>query len=140
MSGTIGRVATLAISDDDVEANYVDIGKVTSNSFDFANDLADCTNNDSGGFKEAIYADSQATVDLEANYDESNTAQSDLVDAEFSKLKKWVRFRHNTGPGLKEFRFQANFADLTIDTSTGDVETLSVSIESTGVVIKAAQT
>jgi len=138
MTTKIGRLAKVAISDTD--SSYTDIGKITSASLSFAHDIADETNNDSGGYKEAQYADSQASLDLSFKYDSADSGQAELLTGHAAKSKKWVRFRPDETAGELEYRFQATIDDATVDTETGSVEDGSATISSTGTVTKATQT
>jgi hypothetical protein len=138
MATKIGRNAKVAISDDGI--TYVDIGKVTSASMSFASDMADETNNDSGGFKDEQPADSQAVIELSGKADVTDTGQVALSDCAFLKTKKYFRFRSHTNPGDPEFVFQGHASDFSNDTETGAVEDLSATITSSGTVTKQAQT
>lgn len=137
MATIIGRNLKVAISDDDI--TYVDLGRVLDGSLDVADDIADETTNDSGGFKEGKYADSQATLDVTLKYDSANAGQINLINAKTAKQQKFFRFRPEETSGELEWRFKANIPSLTVDTSTGEVEEMSATMESTGTITKATQ-
>jgi len=137
MATIIGRNAKVAISPDGI--TYTDIGKVTSASLSFASDMADETNNDSGGFKEEQPADSQATIELAGKHNAADTGQAALADRAFDKAKNYFRFRPYTNPGDPEYIFQGYVSDHSVDTETGAVIDLSATIVSSGTVTKQAQ-
>jgi len=138
MATIIGRNAKLATSTDGV--TYYDIGKATSIGQSWATDMADETNNDSAGYKEEQYADSQLTFDVSGKYDSSDTGQSALMDCAFNKTKVYFRFRPTTGVGEQEWLFQGHCADFSLDSETGSVEDFSATVNSSGTVTKQAQT
>ena len=138
MSKMIGRLATLEISDDGI--TYTAIGELSSISPSWSTDMADETTNDSAGFKEEQPADSQLSLDAGGKYDPSDAGQAALAAAATGKLKKYFRFRPTTGSTEPEWTFQGHIPEFSVDTETGSVEDLSVSIQSTGTVTFGTQT
>jgi predicted secreted protein len=138
MAGTIGRLARVKVSDDDVTYNKV--GKVMSADFSITTNLADCTNNDSNGYVEEQVADQQMTVDVTAKYVASDTAQGQLIAAKMAKSTIYVQAFPQESTGENKWAFLANITDLSISTATGDVEELSVTLQSTGTITKTVQT
>lgn len=138
MATTIGRKATLDISDDGV--TYVKVGKLTSIGEAFSTAMADETNNDSDGWTEEMPADSQMTVSASGKDDEADAGQAAAAAASIGKLKKFWRFRPGgTGVGLIEYKFQGHIPDFNVDTETGSVQDLSLTVNSSGVVTRTAQ-
>lgn len=138
MSTTIGRKATLEISDDDV--TYVKVGKMTSIGEALSTGMADETNNDSDGWTEEQPADSQMVVSGSGKYNEADAGQAAMLAASIGKLKKFYRFRPGgTGVGLLEYKFQGHAIDFNVDTETSSVQDLSLTVNSTGVVTSTAQ-
>jgi hypothetical protein len=138
MATIIGRNASVAVSDT-IGGTYVPIGKVTSASMSFASDMADETNNDSGGFKEEQPADSQATVEISGRWDVGDAGQREIAARAVSKELKYYRFRPKTGAGEHQYIFGAHVSDFSVDTETGAVEDFSATLVSTGTVTKSTQ-
>ncbi len=138
MATTIGRNATLEISDDG--AAYDPLGKMTSIGHSFSTDRADETNNDSNGFKEEQPSDSQLALDGSGKFDEADVGQTAAAVAAVGKLKKFWRFRPGgAGSGLVEWTFQGHIPDFNVDTETSSVEDLTVNVSSSGTVVRAIQ-
>lgn len=137
MGINIGRKARIAFSTDGVA--YNDLGKVLSGDFDDSSDIADATTNDSLGFKEGEYADSQVTIDVVMKYDSSNTAQAALIQAKQNKVKGYLRFRPSEETGELQWIALFTLDTASISTSTGEVEELNVSATSSGTVAKSSQ-
>ena len=74
MAMIVGRNAKVAISSNG--SSWSDIGRVTSASLSLSDDLADATSNDSGGYKESLYADTQGTLDFSFTVEGSNSAHA----------------------------------------------------------------
>jgi len=139
MAIIIGRNSKIAVSTDDI--TYNDIGKITSGSMGTTIDIADATTNDSGGFKEGEYADQQASVDVTAKYDSSNTAQGQILDEFYTNRSKlYFRIRPEESAGEREWKFLATLSDVSIDMSTGEVEEISITADSSGAITIATQT
>lgn len=139
MGTTIGRKATLEISDDGV--TYTKLGKMNSISGSFSNSMADETTNDSDGWIEEQHSDSQYVVSGSGKDDEADAGQAAASAASIGKLKKFWRFRPGgTGVGLIEIKFQGHIPDFGVDTETSSVEDLSVTVNSSGVVTRDVQT
>ena len=139
MSGTIGRLAKVAVSTDG--STYTDIGVVKSANKSSSTDIADDTTNDSNGYKEGVYADQQMSIDVTARYDSTDAGQTLLMDEYYTlKSKIYVRYRPYESTGAKEWKFLATIDDLSVDTSTGDVEEMSFTATSTGTITMSNQT
>lgn len=138
MATILGRNAKVAESTT-LGGSYTDLGKILSGSLSQSTDVADETNNDSAGFKEGKYADEQASLDVTAKYDEANAGQLAVINARDSKVVLFYRVRPQETGSAKQWRFQGLITDLTIDFSTGEVEELSLSIESTGTITEDTQ-
>jgi hypothetical protein len=135
----IGRNAKLSTSTDG--STYYDAGYVLSANKGGSMDLADNTTNDSGGYKENVYADQQTTFDVTVKYDSSNTSQLQMIDEFYSNHAGiYIRFRPQTSSGVeKQWIALCRISSLNIDTSTSDVEEMSVTFESTGTVTYQTQ-
>ncbi len=107
---------------------------------DITDDLADCTNNDSAGYKEEQLASQQASLAFTVKYVIGDTAQGQVVTAKTGRTTIYVRFRPEVAAGEKEFKFLANIPDLTIDTETEAVEEMSGTFQSTGTITTTTQT
>ena len=137
MATVIGRNATLEESADNI--TYLPVAKGTSISMTVSDDIADETNNDSGGFKEGQYADSQANIDATAKYNNADAGQNNVIAAKIAKTAHWLRFRPEGAlVGGRQFVAQYLLPDVTIDTETGAVEDLSITAESTGILTVSA--
>jgi hypothetical protein len=138
MATIIGRNTKVAISA--AGATYTEIGKITSASLSYSDDIADETNNDSGGFKEGKYADSQATLDIQCKFDSSDAGQVLLLAAKTSKTGYYFRFRPAAATGERQIIFVGLVESYDVDTSTGEVSDLAASISSTGAIATSIQT
>jgi len=138
MSKIIGRSCDVAISA--AGSSYTELGEIMSASLSVSDDVADATTNDSGGFKEGMYADSQASLDVTMKYSKADAGQALLYTAKFAKTLYYFRVRPLASAAVEyEFIFQGLITDLTLDASTGDVEELSASIQSSGTITKQVQ-
>lgn len=137
MATIVGRHAKVAISSDGI--SYTDIGKVTSASMSLDTDILDETNNDSGGYKESQYGDSQASLDVSFKFNSGDGGQADLFDSYDQKLPRYFRFRPEESAGEIEYSFQGRVSSISMDTETGAVEDGSFTVESTGTITKATQ-
>lgn len=138
MATILGRNAKVAECTT-LGGSYTDLGKVLSGSLSQSADVADETNNDSSGFKEGKYADEQASLDVTMKYDEANTGQMAVLAARASKVILYYRVRPQETGSANQWRFLGLITDLTVDFSTGDVEEMSLSIESTGTITEDTQ-
>ena len=140
MATIVGRNAKVFISSTGAfSGEEIAIGKVMSTSLSISDDALDETNNDSAGYKEALYGDRQASLDFDFKYDSADTGQADLITAKNTQAKRWFRFEPKTAPFEKRWTFAATITDLTVDTSTDAVEDGSCSVESTGIITLAGQ-
>ena len=137
MAVIVGRNARVAESATD--SGYTEIGKIMSVAYNFSNDIADSTSNDSAGFKEGEYADAQMTLEITCRYDRADTSQIQLIDDCNGKNKRFLRFRPEATSGQREFRAQYTIDSFSLDTSTGDVEEVTFSCSSSGAVTIADQ-
>ena len=99
MATNIGRDAVLQIADTDVDGDYVSIAKITSISHNQSNDVADETNNDSAGFKESKYSDSQHTINAGFKWSFADPGQDEAATAANAKTDKFFRFRPKVASG-----------------------------------------
>jgi hypothetical protein len=135
--GTIGRLSKIKVSDDDV--TYNSLGKVTSGTFSISDDVADDTNNDSNGYKEEVLSDQQMTVDFEVKYLVSDTAQAQVITAKTGRTTIYVEAYPQETSGEKKFKFLANITELSIDTQTSEVITMTGTFQSTGTITTSTQ-
>lgn len=139
MGKNIGRLATASVSTDG-GATWDSIGEVKTLGLSISHDLADATTNDSGGWKEEQYADSQLSFEMAGKYDGADVGILALLDAAHNKTQITMRMRPKTDSGVeKEWQFLANISDFKVDTSTGDIEDYSCSVRSTGTVTYQTQ-
>jgi hypothetical protein len=137
MATIIGRNAKVAISTDDT--TYYDLGKVTSGGLSIDVDLADETNNDSGGWKESKVADKQATVDVGGKFNSADNGQKAAMASIIAGSNIYLRFRPAEGAGETQWKGLFQLSNWGVDTATGDVEDFSVSTQSTETVAQSTQ-
>ena len=137
MAMIVGRNAKVAISSNG--SSWSDIGRVTSASLSLSDDLADATSNDSGGYKESLYADTQGTLDFSFKYEDGDTGQDALYLAKNTKATYYFRFRPQESSGENQWVFQGNIEDLSFDTETSTVGEASCTVQSTGTITKSDQ-
>ena len=137
MATIIGRDADVDVSSDDI--TYTPVGKVTSAALAINDDLADETNNDSGGYKQTKYADQQAVLSLGFKYDDADAGQAMLLASKSAKSTLYYRYRPKASAGTKQWKFQANISELSVNAETSAVEDGSATIESTGTVTMSTQ-
>ena len=137
MATIIGRNAKVALSDTD--SSYTEIAKISGATLSITDDVADETNNDSAGYKEGKLSDQQLTLDVDFFYNSADAGQLELINAKNAKTVKFFRFRPEASSGEQEWRFQALITDLTLETSTSDVQASSFSVESTGTPVTGTQ-
>ena len=138
MATIIGRNCKVAISTDDT--TYYDLGKVTSGGLSIDQDLADETNNDSAGWKESKVADKQISLDVGGKFNSSDNGQKAAMDSIMNGTTIYLRFRPAEGAGETQWKGQFQLSNWGVDTATGDVEDFSVAAQSTGAIVRSAQT
>lgn len=137
MAKQLGRNAVIAVSSNGV--TYTDVGNVLSISFDVATDKAESTDADSGGAKEELQTDEQASLDITARYNVADAGQLLLFAEEAAKAVLYYRVRPKEATGEREWVFQGNLNSLSVSAPYADVEELSVSVTSTGAITRATQ-
>lgn len=139
MAHFVGRFGTVEVSDDG-GSNYYTVGGLTQGNYNHNQDVVDTTDFDSGGWKENILADSQFSLDFTANYDENDTGQGMLSTAFFAKTTLQWRVRPYVGSGFAQFVFQGNMSSPPqVSAPEGDKVEMSVTVDSTGTVVKSTQ-
>jgi hypothetical protein len=132
MGKTIGRDYDVAISLADSDASYVEIANIKTVTFDEAHDIADATDNDSGGRKEAEYADSQVNLSVTCNRDQSDTGQARVQLMSETKVKRYFRVRPKATTGERERIFRAVISAYSDTGTTGAISEMSFTVQSDG--------
>ena len=108
MAKELGSTALLYVDDNAGFSSQTAIENVLSADFDSNVDLEECTDNDSGGNKEWLPADTETNFSFTANWDWTNTGQKEIMDACDAKTKVYIRYQPNgAGTPRREFTFGA---------------------------------
>jgi hypothetical protein len=137
MATIIGRSKKVAISTNG--SSYTDIGKIIDATVALAHDLADETTDDSAGWKESKFADSQLTLTISGKFNSSDTGQGMLITAATGKTTYYFRWRPDEVGGERQIIMQGNVESFDREGSTGEVQTFSATIQSTGTVTESTQ-
>lgn len=137
MAKRLGRNWDVAI--DDTGSAYVEIGNIKSSDVNIENDKIDATDNDSAGFNEGEYGQTQFTVNATMNYDKADAAQLELQAAAEAKTKKFFRVRPTSTSGEREMSAQCIITSYNITGDTTSIAEVSFTAESDGVVTYADQ-
>jgi len=133
----LGTDAAVAIGNAD--SGYTDIGNVRSIDFGDSHDFAESTNNDSGGRKEGLLANSQVNLSISFVYDKSDAGQLELQQAHEAKSANWFRVRTQEDTGEREARFQGLITAYNVPNQNGTVVEATATIVSTGAITYADQ-
>jgi hypothetical protein len=138
MATIIGRSEEIAISTNG--SSYTAIGHVMSVTPSFSHALADETTNDSGGWEESKYADSNLSLSIDGKFNSSDAGQALLIAAATGKLTYYFRFRMQTAGGEYQYIFQGNVESFQGGGgATGEVQPFSASVKSNGTVTISTQ-
>lgn len=140
MARNIGRNGTFAIT---VSAALVEFGEVTGISSNLDRSLVDGTSFDDDGWETRFEGHRQLTGSVTMQYDPADAAQAAvfaLVDGT-SLVAIACRFRpQGAGSTLPNYAFNAFLTSENIDAQLRELGTITVNFESSGAVVKTAQT
>ena len=136
MAISLGTASTVHIAVDGDTPTYALLGKVTSGELTITTDIAEGTNNDSGGFKEFLYADTDYALSGTVKYDAADAQQTALFtacatrsDADATYLT--VRVRPSVVSSAEQWAFRALCTSFKINMSHGEVNTASFEFRGT---------
>lgn len=132
MAISLGTSSTVEIAIDGDTPTYATLGKVTSGTLTVSTDTAEGTNNDSGGFKEFLYADTNYELQVDVKYDAADTVQTNLFTAVATRSAAdatymTARVRPSVGSGLEQWVFRVLCTSFSISMAHGEVNTASFS-------------
>lgn len=133
MAKELGSTALVYVDDNAGFSSQTAIENVLSAGFDSNVDLEECTDNDSGGNKEFLPADTETNFTVTCNWDWTNTGQKEIMDAQANKTKVFIRYQPNgAGTPRREFTFGAYVESFELPTEHAVVTEYSFTVKVDG--------
>ena len=140
MAKEIGSNATVEVDDNASFTSATAIGCITSVDFPRTLNPVDSTDNDSGGVKEYLPGDSDATFSIVARYDPANAGQAELFTAFAAASQNvYLRYRPTVGAGKKEFEFNALVTGCSVPTAHEETIDVTFDFQVTGTITEGTQ-
>ena len=138
------RVAEVAVSNaastDVTTATFVAVEKVNSPRYSGSLDVAEATNNDSGGSKEFLPTWDGATLTFEMIADENGTGQEHVWTAFTSKqLRSWRLRPRGDNSGDRQIRFVGIVTSIEESLDKSDVAKYNVTVTKTAAATRDTQ-
>ena len=149
MAVKLGRISSLYVAfDTNPAAVYLQLPKAFDLTTNLKTQEIECTNHDSGGYREYKAGYIDGTVDATVRYDEADAAQMGLIDSfdstptttwdpagNWPEVRLKISFDTTSGApttGTDYYEFNAIITSLSVDSANEDVDNMSVSFRLTG--------
>jgi hypothetical protein len=131
MAMGLGTASTIEVAIDGSTKTFASLGKVTGGTLSWKSGTADMTNNDSGGFKEYLYTDTDISLQADVKFDPADAVQTNLMTyvnakTDGSSTYMTVRVRPIVGTGNEQWVFRALVTDFSISMRHGEGVTMSI--------------
>ncbi len=135
IKGSVGEI----LFSFDGGTTYTAMGGVKSISFDYADDEIMTTDFDSNNFKERIAGDREASFSVDANYEEGDDVQDDLLAEMVDTNLAHVRIRPQVGTGKLQYTMQVLLDASGFVLPENDASSFTISGKSTGAITRSTQ-
>lgn len=137
-SAKFGGKGRLLVSSDG-GSTYNSVAEILTAELTVEAEQIDVSNHDGGNFREFISGLANWSLSGEANYVESDIAQTAIRAAILGRTAVKVKFRPDVGAGLSEYTGDAYISSVGIPTPIDGQITFPVELQGTGTLTEAAQ-
>lgn len=136
VKGSVGEI----LFSFDAGSTYTALGGVTNVDFSFTTSDIAVTDFDSNNFVERLAGDKEAAFSVDANYEEGDAVQDDLLDEIIDSSTVRVRIRPQVGTGKRQFTFDVVLDSSNVTLPENDKSAFKISGKSNGAITISTQT